>query len=64
MAGLYLHFPFCRTKCHYCDFFSVADVRGVSAFLSSLEHEMTLRADLLTGERIDTVYSAAARRPS
>jgi oxygen-independent coproporphyrinogen-3 oxidase len=56
MAGLYLHFPFCRTKCHYCDFYSVAGGGDVPGFLSCLEREMRLRAGMLAGERIDTVY--------
>ena len=56
MAGLYLHFPFCRTKCHYCDFYSVTGYGDVPGFLSCLEREMKLRAGMLAGERIDTVY--------
>jgi oxygen-independent coproporphyrinogen-3 oxidase len=54
-AGLYLHVPFCRRKCAYCDFYSLADpgsaVQG--AYLSAVEQE--LRTATLPG-RIETVF--------
>lgn len=54
-AGLYLHVPFCRRKCAYCDFYSLADpgeaVQG--AYLSAVEQE--LRLVTLPG-RIETVF--------
>jgi oxygen-independent coproporphyrinogen-3 oxidase len=54
-AGLYLHVPFCRRKCAYCDFYSLADpgaaVQG--AYLSSVERE--LRQATLPGS-IETVF--------
>lgn len=42
MAGLYIHIPFCKKKCSYCDFFSIADVSLKEPFLKALQQEMTM----------------------
>jgi putative oxygen-independent coproporphyrinogen III oxidase len=42
LPGLYLHIPFCLTKCHYCDFYSSTAYSHVGAFITALEHEMRL----------------------
>ena len=41
-AGLYLHIPFCRIKCQYCDFYSITDASLIKAFLGALEQEILL----------------------
>jgi len=41
-GGLYIHIPFCKKKCFYCDFYSVTDLSGISVFLAALEKEMQL----------------------
>jgi oxygen-independent coproporphyrinogen-3 oxidase len=44
-AGVYIHLPFCRRKCPYCDFYSkVAPPERRTAFLAALHREMALRA--------------------
>jgi oxygen-independent coproporphyrinogen-3 oxidase len=42
IAGLYIHIPFCRSKCSYCSFYSTTSTNGVDDFLKALCHEMTL----------------------
>jgi oxygen-independent coproporphyrinogen-3 oxidase len=56
MAGIYIHIPFCRQKCHYCNFFSVASVKGREEFAEALLKEMELRKDYLEGEKVNTIY--------
>jgi oxygen-independent coproporphyrinogen-3 oxidase len=40
--GLYIHIPFCLSKCHYCDFYSVTSVSAVPGFLNVLSKEMEM----------------------
>ena len=40
LPGLYIHIPFCRTKCPYCDFFSCTDMPQVNDFILALEKEL------------------------
>lgn len=56
MAGIYIHIPFCRQACYYCDFhFSVnQQVRG--EMITAISQELLLQKDYLQGERIETIY--------
>ena len=56
MAGLYLHIPFCRSKCIYCGFYSVANLRQKEAFLTALKKEILLRRAYLAGQPVRTLY--------
>lgn len=56
MAGIYIHIPFCKQKCHYCNFFSVASVKWREEFVQALLKEMELRKDYLEGEKVNTIY--------
>ena len=40
--GLYIHVPFCRKKCAYCDFYSISDLSLIQEWLLALEHEIRL----------------------
>ncbi len=53
MTGLYIHIPFCRSKCHYCDFYSVRPDDGVA---ESYIQAILKAAELYQNEKIDTVY--------
>lgn len=56
MAGLYFHIPFCSSKCHYCNFYSVAGRRDLQAYPGLILREMELRGDYLKGEKVQTLY--------
>ena len=45
MTGLYIHIPFCRKKCNYCDFYSIGGVTAVpSEYISALKREIERHA--------------------
>lgn len=55
MAGLYIHVPFCRSKCAYCDFYSFPRFEDrINDYLESLEREWDLRNHEVEG--IQTIY--------
>jgi oxygen-independent coproporphyrinogen-3 oxidase len=57
MAGIYIHVPFCVTRCVYCDFFSHTQARRYKeAYLSAVVEEMAMRKDYMGGETVETVY--------
>jgi oxygen-independent coproporphyrinogen-3 oxidase len=43
--GLYVHIPFCQSKCSYCDFYSITDANLISAYLAALDQEARLYRD-------------------
>jgi oxygen-independent coproporphyrinogen-3 oxidase len=56
MAGIYVHIPFCRSICHYCDFYRTAGHINADTYIDALEKEMELRAGYLQGEIVETLY--------
>lgn len=56
MAGIYIHIPFCKQKCHYCNFFSVASLKYKNEFIEALQKEIVQQKDYLQAEEINTVY--------
>ena len=55
MAGLYIHIPFCKKRCLYCDFFSTTLLERREEYVAALLKEIELRRDE-AGEPIQTVY--------
>jgi oxygen-independent coproporphyrinogen-3 oxidase len=47
--GIYVHVPFCRTKCAYCDFYSVTDCDTSERFLRAVETEAAMRGKEISG---------------
>ena len=56
MAGIYIHIPFCRKRCHYCDFFKSTDLSLKARLLEGLKKELQSRAPELVSEEINTIY--------
>ncbi len=56
MAGIYIHIPFCRQKCFYCDFYKTLDTSLVPKFISALKKEIVLRKNYLENEPVKTIY--------
>lgn len=56
MAGIYIHIPFCRKRCHYCDFFKSTDLSQKVRLLEGIRTELESRASELASEEINTIY--------
>ena len=56
MAGLYIHIPFCISKCAYCDFYSAACTERIGDYTAALGQEMSVRQNYLGDAMLDTVY--------
>lgn len=56
MAGIYIHIPFCKRKCHYCNFFSLATTKYRDEFHHALINEIRLRKSYLPAKKIDSIY--------
>lgn len=54
-AGIYIHVPFCRSRCGYCAFYSLAR-KPDENYIKAVLREMELRAPLLQGKTCDTLY--------
>jgi oxygen-independent coproporphyrinogen III oxidase len=56
MSGIYIHIPFCKSKCWYCDFYSVTKPAGRDEFASLLLEELSIRINYLPNNDVDTIY--------
>ena len=56
MNGIYIHIPFCRQKCNYCNFFSIASIKYKSDFIKVLLKEIELQKNYLPNKKINTIY--------
>lgn len=56
MAGIYLHIPFCKQACVYCNFHFSTLLKGKDELLDALLRELALRAHYLGGQPVETVY--------
>lgn len=56
MAGLYIHIPFCKQACHYCDFHFSTNLQLMETMMDSILLELQLRKEYLKGEAVDTIY--------
>ena len=58
MAGLYIHIPFCASRCIYCGFYSTTSLKLRQQYVDAVCREMILRSERseVRGQRVDTVY--------
>ena len=56
MAGIYIHVPFCKKKCIYCDFYSIGALSKIPKYHLLIEKELALRKDFIGNASIDTIY--------
>jgi len=56
MAGIYIHIPFCKKLCFYCDFYHVITAEDNSAFIKALLKETSQRKDYIGNEPVTTIY--------
>ena len=56
MAGIYLHIPFCKQACHYCNFHFSTSLRYKDELVAALCKEIELQKNFLEGEEISTIY--------
>lgn len=56
MAGIYIHIPFCESRCAYCDFYSTTLLRHREAYIETVCRELQSRLHELAGEQIKTIY--------
>ena len=55
-AGIYIHIPFCRRKCGYCDFYLVTNLSVISKFVDNLINEIKLSSVSYKDIEFDTVF--------
>ncbi len=56
MAGIYLHIPFCKQACHYCDFHFSVNQDKKNDLVAALLKEASIRKEELQNEAIKTIY--------
>ena len=57
MAGIYLHIPFCKQACYYCNFHFSTSTRYKEPMIKALKQELRMRRDYLgEGAVIETIY--------
>lgn len=56
MAGIYIHIPFCKQACHYCDFHFSTNTHRIDEMASALIREIDLQRDYLSDKKIETIY--------
>jgi oxygen-independent coproporphyrinogen-3 oxidase len=56
MSGIYIHIPFCKQACHYCDFHFSTSLKKKDEMVLALAKEITLRKDEFKGETVETIY--------
>ena len=56
MAGLYIHIPFCKSACHYCDFHFSTSLQNKGNLIKALCKELELQKNYLNNEPLSSIY--------
>jgi len=56
MAGIYIHIPFCKQACNYCNFYFSTSLEHKNELIEALLQEIEHRKDYLESKQIDTIY--------
>lgn len=56
MAGIYIHIPFCKQACHYCDFHFSTSLKKKNEMVLALAKEIRLRKSEFENETVETIY--------
>lgn len=56
MSGIYIHIPFCKQACHYCDFHFSTSLKNVQHVIDCIKKELILHSDYLKGKTVNTIY--------
>lgn len=56
MSAIYIHIPFCKTRCTYCDFHSGTNLLLKKQYIKALKQEIVLRKNYLENQKIKTIY--------
>jgi len=56
LSGIYIHIPFCKQKCTYCDFYTIVAPGKIDAFVHALVNEIGQRNNYLNQSKISTIY--------
>ena len=56
MAGLYIHIPFCKTACNYCNFHFSTNKKNINQVIDAICKEIEIRSEVYSKELIETIY--------
>ncbi len=56
MSGIYVHIPFCRKACRYCDFFFTVSLQYLDSFVDALVEEIRQKGERSPGKNLETLY--------
>jgi len=56
MSGIYIHIPFCKQACHYCDFHFSTSMKKKDEMVLALAKEISIRKDEFENEIVETIY--------